>query len=490
MAGNYKNAYATVNPNQQNIGNAIDDVENQGFRYRAEDRLVKAEEQKKKDDRERKLKEFNDNAPKFVPTGVETQDEYMYAGVQNAANQLYDVQRQFNELNNKTNLTPDEERKLYQLSAKRNNLQNYPENLKRMMESQTNAAKDYLEGVKKGLYIQDPNIDKKLSSALTGYVPGTDESGLPAAGLYDKDGDGIADVLSFEDVNNQLFIKPTKLMDPFKLAQAFAKDFKLDETSTQKGYTTYDNKFVPENELRATIDNLITPEALATEAYKRGLGVDYQWKDEEVSQLKNDLMNHTKTYIGTVSKQKKDLAAEDRDAALAETKRKNRANEQIDREQEKGRNARARASNRAKYGGSGEPITADSFMFSSNLNRNTAAEKNVTPTDIPTKSKGYNIAGNKMVVSPSEGIDEVVETIWVSPDKADVWVQGFRYENQGKDKAPKKTPFLYNTKKESNKAGKFIGEIENGNGDSYNTWPEFIQDLDKETGTGFDWSNQ
>lgn len=490
MAGNYKNAFATVTPNQQNIGDAINDVENLGFRYRTEQRLIDAEEQKKKDDRERKLKDFNDNSPKFVPTGVETEDEYMYAGVQNAANQLYEVQKQFNELNNKTNLTPEEERKLYQLSAKRNNLQNYPENLKRMMESQTNAAKDYLEGIKTGKYLQDPNIDKKLSSALTGYVPGLDETGLPAAGLFDKDGDGIADVLSFEDVNSQLFIKPIKRNDVYASISELAKTFKADETKTEKGYWTTENKYVDESQARATIKGMLDESAYATEAARRGLPLDYKFSDEEKQQFEDNLLLNLRNRVTESYSKTKDNADENADAALAETKRKNREAEKIQKEAEKGRNARARASNRAKYGGSGEPITADSFMYSSNVNRNSEAEKKVTPTDIPTKSKGYNISGNKMVVSPSEGIDEVVETIWVSPDKANVWVQGFRYETQGKDKAPKKTPFLYNTKKEANKAGKFIGEIENGNGDSYNTWSEFIQDLDKETGTGFDWSNQ
>ncbi len=490
MAGNYKNAYATVNPNQQNIGNAIDDVENQGFRYRAEQRLVEKEQEAKKKEKQDRLDFAIANAPKFIPTGVKTIDEVNYLGLQKASDDYYKAFTEHEQLRVKDNRTPEEDKKLLQLGIKKANLFNWSENQKRLTEGMANQMKDALEGIKNGTYIPDDEILKKASDALTGYVPGTDEMGLPTIGFIDLNGDGINDVTTLADVDNMLVVKPTKMMDPYKLAQTFAKDFKLDETSTQKGYTTYDNKFVPESELKATIENLITPEALQTEAYKRGLGKNYQWSNEEVNQLKNDLMNHTNSFIGTTSKVKKDLAAEDRDAALAETKRKNRANEQIDREQEKGRNARARASNRAKYGGSGEPITADSFMFSSNLNRNTAAEKNVTPTDIPTKSKGYNIAGNKMVVSPSEGIDEVVETIWVSPDKADVWVQGFRYENQGKDKAPKKTPFLYNTKKESNKAGKFIGEIENGNGDSYNTWPEFIQDLDKETGTGFDWSNQ
>lgn len=490
MAGNYTNAYATVTPNKQNIGDAIDDVENQGFKYRIEERLVKAEEQKKKDDRERKLKEFNDNAPKFVPTGVETEDEYMYAGVQNAANQLYDVQRQFNELNNKTNLTPDEERKLYQLSAKRNNLQNYPENLKRMMESQTNSAKDYLEGIKKGIYLQDPNIDKKLSSALTGYVPGTDESGLPAAGLYDKDGDGIADVLSFEDVNSQLFIQPVKRNDVYASVSELAKTFKADETKTEKGYWTTEDKYVDEEQARATIRGMVDESAYATEAQRRGLPLDYKFSDVEKQQFEDELLLSLRNRVSESYSKTKDNADENDDLTRSQQNAQFNKKLKQDEKEEAGKNARAKAGNRAKYGGSGDPITAASFMFSSNINRNAAAEKKVTPTDIPTKSKGYNISGNKMVVSPSEGIDEVVETIWVSPDKANVWVQGFRYEAEEKGKAPKKTPFLYNTNDRSNKAGKFIGQIENGEGGTYNTWPEFIQDLDKETGTGFDWSNQ
>jgi len=490
MAGNHNNAYATVTPNQQNLGDAITNAEDQGFRYRAEQRLVEAQDQKKKDDRERKLKEFNDNAPKFVPTGVETEDEYMYAGVQNAANQLYEVQKQFNELNNKTNLTPDEERKLYQLSAKRNNLQNYPDNLKRMMESQTKAALDYTDGVKRGIYLNDPNIDKKLSTALTGYVPGTDESGMPSAGFYDRDGDGIADVLSFDDVNSQLFIQPVKRNDVYNSVSELAKTFKADETKTEKGYWTTENKYVDENQARASIRGMIDESAYATEAHRRGLPLDYKFSDVEKQKFEDDLLLSLRNRVTESRTKTKDNADENADAALAETKRKNRVNEKLDAEKEAGRNARARASNRAKYGGSGEPITADSFMFSTNMNRNTVAEKNVKSGDIPTGSKGYNVQGNKMVYSPSEGVDQVVESIWVSPNKADVWVQGFKYTNQGKDKPPLKQAFIYNTKDQANQAGKFIGEIENGEGGAYNNWPEFIQDLDKETGTGFNWADQ
>src|SRR5690606_5287680 len=93
----------------------------------------------------------------------------------------------------------DDERVKLEIEA--HNLNNLPENLKIATDNFSNIIKDYRKGVDDGSYFRNPDFEKKVLSGFNNYVGGLD-NGLPTVGFIDRDGDGVMDVMSYDNLQS------------------------------------------------------------------------------------------------------------------------------------------------------------------------------------------------------------------------------------------------------------------------------------------------
>ncbi len=467
--GNSSNAYATISPLKADLSNMISNNEKLQFDYREEERKIKEEKQKAIDLKEKRRLDFQSKMPKFVATGINTIDEYNLAGLKIASEELGKSQLRYNQLNNKNNLSADEEKELFKLTSKISNLQNYPENVTKFLQSSTESAKDYIDGVQKGLYFDDTETSNKLRNGIKGFIPGIDENGFPTAGVYDKNGDGINDVVTFNEINDGLFIKPMPKIDARKLAfQIGTKASESTETDID-GYTTTVVKEITPQQANDLADSLINEENI--KSWKRFNGLDYSnVTNKDVENFKLEMAEIIRSAKGRKEESKFDFSARNQAAANAETARKNRANEAQARANEAGRNDRFNKSLKAKSAKNNESISIDEVV-----NYSMAKEKN--KDGIPKGSLGYNFKGGKFKIPISKGIEDVVTDVFLAPND-DIIIKGEKYTKQGA------TKFTYNSTGQADKVGAILGAIKKSNSDeTFDSIEEFRQELKNKKNT-------
>lgn len=197
--------------------------------------------------------------------------------------------------------------------------------------------------------------------------------------------------------------------------------------------------------------------------------VDENGFNEIKSKLKEKLINSYESEY----KQTYNYADENADLSRKQNAQQFSEKQKLEKQKAADANNFKRKELRAKYGGKGEDITANSFMYSGVMKKSTGK--------IPVGAKAYNVSDNKLVISPTKGVDEVVEEIFVKG--TDVYIRGKKYTSQGDGVAPVEEEFVIDTKGESSKAGRFISELTKEDGKNYKNWNEFVKDLSDKTGT-------
>ena len=206
---NAGNAYATVNPIKTNIGDVVQGIEQMDFAYREEQRKIDAIKQKEKEAKQKKLDDFIASIPNAKPTGVKTVDGYIMGGMITFPEDVLSNYKEIQELEQKENRSPAEQERYMKAKIKAENLKKYPENLQNFVSGYLASMKEYDKGLSEGRYLPDPKIEKIRADGLKNIVPGRDENGMPTAGFFDENGDGIIDALNFDDINKRLVINPT-----------------------------------------------------------------------------------------------------------------------------------------------------------------------------------------------------------------------------------------------------------------------------------------
>ena len=206
---NAGNAYATINPIKTNIGDVVQGIEQMDFAYREEQRKIDEIKQKEKEAKQKKLDDFIASIPNAKPTGVKTVDEYIMGGMITFPEDVLSNYKEIQALEQKENRSPAEQERYMKAKIKAENLKKYPENLQNFVSGYLESMKEYDKGLSEGLYLPDPKIEKIRADGLKSIVPGRDENGMPTAGFFDENGDGIIDALNFDDINKKLAIKKT-----------------------------------------------------------------------------------------------------------------------------------------------------------------------------------------------------------------------------------------------------------------------------------------
>lgn len=243
MAGiGRRGSYLTDAPIQNAIGDALGFVENQQFRYKAEDRLKKDAIAKKLDD---DLKEYAEYQNKFGVniTGNEKIDDTTTKYAMSAKQQAGDLTRQIQQ-------TTDFNKKA-DLMAKRAKIVQSFDVLKQIPEMMIAQAKDIAEGVEKGKYSdRDVNIiQEKLKAIETGAVHYyTDDAGNLRFTTFKRDENGNPTGIIDKDETVAGLIQSLKpnLKSAYDtnngIAEQFVSTVKQDEKSIQNGYTTITQK--------------------------------------------------------------------------------------------------------------------------------------------------------------------------------------------------------------------------------------------------------
>lgn len=186
MAIGSRNSYATDAPLQKNyIGEALSEVEGEGFRYRAEQRMA---QKAKKEEEDAKLKDIADWDGKFDPNviGYNSIDSPLVSMAMKAKERAGNITR---ELYN-PNISTDQK---IALMSERNKLAQSFDIANQTPQLIKEKVKSLEEGIKAGKYNSRDvdfmeNISKQLESGK--YELNYDERGTPNIRIYDTDESG------------------------------------------------------------------------------------------------------------------------------------------------------------------------------------------------------------------------------------------------------------------------------------------------------------
>jgi len=266
---------------------------------------------------------------------------------------------------------------------------------------------------------------------------------MPIAGLFDKDGDGVMDVLSFDEIKNNLHVKSTFAKDPFLLVSELGKTFKADiEKKRLDGtYIDLETELVNDTQALSTIRGFLDANALATEASKRGLPLDYQWKPEEITKLENELLLSLKSFVQESSKKTFDSADQNADQKRADDKVQNDIKNKLERdklalEREKAEVAKKREDRLAKASiksinkrVDGTIVPSAEQVFTSGVKVIRQGDKGDVPNNVPVGSKLLSIAGMELFGNDGKK-SSVIDNIYVSP-KGNLIFQGRKFNDKG-----------------------------------------------------------
>lgn len=198
---NASNAYATINPIKTNIGDVVQGIEQMDFAYREEQRKIDAIKQAQKEKEAEKLEKLR---AKFKPinieaTGVKSIDEVNAQTLLKAVNTWSELDKQL-----ALAKTSEEQANVVVQLQKLQSLPNY---LKLAQDAFVAQAKDVQTKIEKGEIKQTPELLSKLQSFSQGYLDvELDDNMMPVLGLWDKDGDGKPDPITYDKmISGQIF---------------------------------------------------------------------------------------------------------------------------------------------------------------------------------------------------------------------------------------------------------------------------------------------
>lgn len=236
-------AFATDTPLQQNyVGNALTDTENQGFKYRAERRLIADAKKKEEEDKNKEVElQFTDLEKNTVPllTGYSSIDDPI---------QVYatDVKVKGADLIRRMNQERDPYKKAELKSIYNKGIQSF-KTLNQFPKLLNDKKAELEEGIKNGKYNErDLDAVTQLAKSTDSgkYDMRMDENGVPRITVYNVDENGkpigvLERGISLGDLINRItpFQKPTyDIKDG--IAEQITSQIKLDESKIQSGFTT------------------------------------------------------------------------------------------------------------------------------------------------------------------------------------------------------------------------------------------------------------
>ncbi len=474
MANN-TNAFSTVSPIKQDMAGFVTDVENQDFKYREEkaaQEKLKLEQKEKAEAKQEKLRERILKTPTLNSTGVQSLDELNGRVLRQAIDRKFDIFKKLSE----GGLSIEEQTAL---EVENKNIDNLPENLKLGNDNIQKWFADYDQKVGAGTAWQEDKIDKRRKNGYDAFVPTLDERGLPLIGFRDLDGDGKIDPIPWENIkdgtvlgNLQPKINYNTTMDNA------AKALGTEETADVNGYKTITKKKVPLKNIEQYADSMMFENGIVspfTLSRARELGLGFNKEElspEELQKIRRDVINDIFIRTDSTEKEDVDFSAANAAASLNENKRQFDAKQKAEK-----------------------PKTPSSKDFNNYtvITSENSNDKNDPRYGLPKGTKGYSFEGYNVRRVPAKDVEEVVETIYKTPDGKIVLV-GKRYvgteESVGEDgvsktKGAKTEDFTYRSDKDANAVADFLSKVKNEEtGDYFNSIGEFKAVADKkERGT-------
>lgn len=461
QALNHSGAFATVTPIKKDMSEVVGNIEDNAFKYRAEQRIKDDIAQKQKEKEEEKLEKLRDRilkTPTLNSTGVQSLDELNGRVLRQAVDRKYDIYKKLAEGGLST-----EERVALEVENK--NIDNLPENLKLGNDNIQKWFSNYDKQVADGSAWNEDNIDKKRKNGYDAFVPTLDERGLPLIGFRDLDGDGKIDPIAWENIKDGVvFGGLMPKVDYNKTVDSAAKVLGTKETVDVNGYKTTTKELVPLNNIETYADSMmfengeVSPFTLSR-ARELGLGNNKELSPEELKTIRQDLIKDISIRTKTVDKESYDYGAENAAARLREDKHQYRQN----RKDKK-------------------PIEPSSKDFNNyTVIKKEATDKNDSRFGLPKGTKGYSFEGYNIRRVPAKDTEEIVETIYKTP-KGDIVMTGKRYvgtqetvgEDGSKVKGSKTENFTYSSANNANAVADFISKVKNEEtGTYFNSVEEF-----------------
>jgi hypothetical protein len=236
-------SFATDSPLQQNyVGQALTDTENQGFKYRAERRLIADAKKKEEEEEEEKIaKEFDEFDKSLVPTitGYSSIDDPVNMYAMDVKQKGVDWIRQKNQERDPYKKA-EIQSKINKATQSFKMLNQYP---KFLNEKKAEIEKGVMDGKYNERDLDSVNeLAKSLDSGK--YDMRVDENGVPRMTIYKVDENGVPvgvleKNISLGDLTNRItpFNKPTYDIKG-GISEQITAQIKLDESKIQSGFTT------------------------------------------------------------------------------------------------------------------------------------------------------------------------------------------------------------------------------------------------------------
>lgn len=321
-AGNASNAYASATPVSQDMSQFVDNINDTGFRFRAEKRLEDGIAEKKakaaQEEEEERLKWFASKTPKDKASGVQTIDFIKAKAVQSAVDEQFEAYKIY-----KDKSRPESER--LQALIRIDNLKNAPENILAGVNNFVNTAKTYSEDLASGKIFRDEDYERMIASGFNGSAVGFDKNGHPLVGFQDVDGDGKIDFLGWESLQDPVLGRQFQQRHNIDAdAVAIASKLKPEDIKVQRGYVTERNKRVaPEIIVRRANDYLYNPDGSPKSTLRSALR-ESNLEDTPENRQAVQRAIETRILDNTEKLYEKDidLGAQDRDIDRADRRKK------------------------------------------------------------------------------------------------------------------------------------------------------------------------
>ena len=305
MAGNNA-AYQQLRPLEGDISRDVQYWNNDGLRKRQEDRIVEQEQY----DRDQAVKtERQANYDKWVKplnnydTGSQSLNEINGRLLQQATKQYLPLLKTIEDPN-------ASEGDQIQARIRLSNLQTLPEKMKTFTDVQTAQDNAYKEGVEAGTIWRNEEYENRYKNGYAGIELGLDDQFNPVGAFVDKDGDGVMDMVSYDQVSSgQPTFNVQKKFNLGAIAQDVASNIGTTDVTTvsKDGLTTNQNKTANLEGIEAAAQKLFfTADGKPTEAgisALRDKGLDYKKpKSEDLETIKTEFVSQVRANTDEIHK--------------------------------------------------------------------------------------------------------------------------------------------------------------------------------------------
>ncbi|WGK93784.1 MULTISPECIES: hypothetical protein [Flavobacterium] len=464
---NASNAYATISPIKANIGETIQGIEKMDFAYREEQRQIDALDQARKDKEQADLeRRFKESKLSYSLTGYSNHDEPLIAFVDGPGG----LAEQVMELDKQMQANPSD----VSLKVKQNNIKKSIERINYLRQGVIAKGAELAKGLQdgtlspylNGTYAQDYN--KLIGEIKYDYV--LDDSGNVKVrfngGSFDRDGDGIPDEFSLEDLNN-----------PEKIG-SFKKTFNENAwlTSTKSRYGKLEKKYNPDGTYITVETNGFDPKKIPSLSNEINdlLGENYSTMTDAAKSyiadtLKLDPKRFNETTFNDLKNKLKDKLLNSYDTKDFSTKNYQDENSDLDRAQRNNQfNRRLNfEKSKIKKGVSiGEIINTGIIKGGKDAKFNGASDGSLV----------YNIPDGGVNFSPSKTVNEVITDIYVNPKTKEVVMSGTKYYTDDMG-AKKEKQITISSNKDQNKIGKYMMLMTDDNGNPFKSPKAFKKAL-------------